>query len=228
MSFLVFRHHVANLLDGFSVGEKTLLGLTLRSRKMSPKETENKLGGFYVDLYYKGIASDDDEKLEVTSYDGEFTNAPLETIPILRKLKDEFGGYIDENGELRFPPNLYGGAIGTGAGGFSQPTSGSDRRTRNPLYGQKTWPLFHSVYTRAYSRRKIPADILKKIGTIVKNPPGMKPFLTPKGRDWLFEMPAIRGKGDSVEIVERYKLSPPGGWPPHVPLLYSGGMGFDS
>lgn len=221
---LIQPWHCDTIGEAFSVGEPSLFGLPYRDRQFGIWNQDTKLQGYQIGLRYEGITSEMPEDVETWDYDGEFTKENIDSFPKLQILKDDWGAYIDDAGHVKFAPKLSKEqkANQKGAGGFSKGNEeGED--DDNPMFGQDSYPLFHAVYARTYIKRSFPFGIFAKIGRIYKDPPGAQE--TPEGREWLFDIPRIRGRGNVVEVTEFYKLSPPGGWPPHITILYQGNFG---
>lgn len=209
------------LEEAFTVGEANLVGLPQIGRRFGHYSDKTKDQGFQIGVEYEGLPSMYDEDQETFDYAGDFSKESIDSFPDLQWLKDEFAARVDENGHIAFPEKLPASAGGgAGAGGFAQGADNAKER-QNPMHGKKDWPLFGCLYSRTYVRRKFPRHILRKIGNIISHPASI---YTPDGRDWLFLMPGIRGRGNVVQITEKILLSPPGGWPPHIKHLYQASL----
>lgn len=202
------------LAECFSVGDRTMLGLTEKTRSLGVWDPTTILNGFQVGITYEGIDTTFPEKdSETFDLDAEFSEQPIEKFHDLDMLIEKYGATITDIGgekKLEFPEFMPTGK-GAGKTGFGKGVESSDERNR--LFGQKSFPQYESVWVHTYMRRRIPRDLLERVGRVVNRPPGNPP--TPKDRDWFIMAPVVQiFKGqEGCRIVDKYKLSPPGGWP---------------
>ncbi len=202
------------LEECFTVGGPSPLGLAEKSRSFGVWDPDSINGGFQVGITYEGLDTEFPEKdSETFDLDDEFSEQPIEKFHDLEMLQEKYGAEmqdIDGEKKLIFPPSMPSGQS-SGGGGFGKGEEASGEK--NKLFGQKTFPQYESVWVHTYSRKSMPRDLLSRVGRVVTKPPGNPP--TPKDRDWFIMAPVVQVfKGQrGVRIVDKYKLSPPGGWP---------------
>ncbi len=201
-----------------TVGDETVLGgIPEKTRQWNLLHHEN--FGWSVTIKYEGIEADGDE--DDDEFTWEFTPAiaeqPIETHPLIEKLKERFGGTVGDDGRVTFPALLPETAESSGL------TDNGEAGTKNPMAGWTSYMQTGGVFTRSYVRLRVPRGLAKKANTVVANLPGDFKDLTPKGRNWMVLMPKIskrgRGRNAAVQISERWMLSPLGGWPPPEVLI---------
>ncbi|MHA1543916.1 MAG: hypothetical protein ACTSU8_02145 [Alphaproteobacteria bacterium] len=217
--------HVDTLAEAFTVGDSSLLGIPYKDRKFGIWDSETIENGYQIGLTYEGASADtpDGENNATYAWSTSESKQSIDIFPKIDLLKETFGAFIDSEGHVKFPQQLGSDFEGAGAGGFAKGGRGEAGSTNNPMFNQESWPLFMSIFTRTYTKKSYQNNLLKQVGKIFQDPPG--PFnLAIDGRDWVFKTPNVQQKGNVVSITEKYQLGPPGGWPPHIELLYQGGI----
>lgn len=199
----------------FVVGDATMKGLPESRRDFGVWDPDLADAGYQIGLTYQGPDPDvPDEDTETFDLETEEASQPIETHHNLNEIMEKWGGRLEEtDGEQKvvFDKELL--SSGFGEGGFVGPPAPTDFET-NPYFGRKTYDLYGSIWTHTYVRRSIPSDLLSRVRSVVKSPPGNPP--TPDGREWAIASPqmTVYPGGSGVRITDRYKLSPPNGWPP--------------
>jgi len=216
---LIQPWHVDTVDEAFTVGDPFLGGVPRKDMRFGIWDNDMVQNGYQVGIKYEGLAAEDPTEESTTySWTSNRTKVSIDTYPKLDLLKKNFGAFVDDEGHVKFPVNVPEGATVGGAGGFALGSTNVEGGN-NIMFGQEAWPLFGSIFTRTYARLKYSNQLLKLVGKIFEDPPG--PFnLAIPDRDWLFVEPHIQAKGNAVTVTERYELGPPGGWPPHITLLY--------
>jgi len=218
---LIQPFHVDTLQEAFTVGDPFLEGIPRKDMRFGIWDQEMVKNGYQVGIKYEGLTEDPDEDSTTYTWSSNRTRVSIDTFPKIDLLKANFGAFIDAEGHVKFPVNVPGGG-GAGAGGFARGAE-NIQGGNNIMFGQESWPLFGSIFTRTFARLNYSNQLLKLVGKIFEDPPG--PFdLSIPDRDWLFVEPHIQAKGNAVTVTERYELGPPGGWPPHITLLYRGSI----
>lgn len=207
--------HCDTLEECFRVGEKWLVGVPQVSRNFGTWDATI-VAGFQIGVNYVGPDPEVSENLETFDLDGDTSTENMETHWNLDALLKKWGGRIVQDGDeekvvfLKELPDSSGSPTGFQIAG---PPS---KWKTNPMFGKKTYELYGAIWTHTYVRKRMPPDLLSRIGKIVKRPPGNPP--TPEGRDWAILAPdvTVYKNGTGVRISDYYKLSPPGGWPPEL------------
>lgn len=206
---------VPNFEDAFTVGDPFILTAVPQVDRefgvWDPDFTDN---GYQVGIRYEGIEpGTGQEREESWEYDGEWKEEPIEKHWNIDVLKRDYGAYFDANQNLKFPEFLPkdSQSVAAAAQGFGQGLD-SDKDVVNPLLGHKTYPLYLAVYSRTYVLENFPNEVVAAVGSILDAPRGLV-GATPEGRNWLFMPPRVAKRGNAIEVTERLKMSPPGGWP---------------
>jgi len=214
---------VPTLEETLTIGDDNFLGVPQKDRQFGVWDDDLTDSGFQVGIRYEGVSQGEpnEERMKPSwTLEGSESEERIETHPKLAELREKYGGYIDESANLVFPVELPEKL--KKEFGFTPDTPAED--LRNPLFGQKTYPLFQAVYTLTYIKTRFDGRILENIGKVYKSPPGINlggrlnfnqpppDNMTLEGRDWIMKSPTIRGRGNVIEISEMYWLSPPGGW----------------
>ncbi len=167
---------------------------------------------------YEGAVPNYEFSDEETTFELEvtFETEAIETHPKFSMLKKKYGWNPVKRSFAEIAP------VAVGSRPLSAP--GQKVATKSPLYGTDSWYVVGALFSKTYSRHKIPSHVLKGIGTIVAKPPGTTKFPLPAGakkRNWLKLTPRISVRGDLVQITERWQMSGPRGW---VKDVYSAGQ----
>ena len=187
--------YVDTLVEALTVTPDFGISLPVVNRQF--RETEN--GGFEVNLTFEGLEDDPSDDQTEFELDVSMQDDPIQTHRSFANLKALYGWDVAEE---RFPekdPN-------------QQPS---------PAYGVESYLAVGAVFRITTTRRTIPGDVLKGVGTIIATPPGIAQFQIPNAdgkRNWLKSAPKIKRKGNAVNITEEYLLSGPKGW---LPTIYS-------
>jgi len=205
---------IPDLESAFSIGEPYVLEeIPMIDRSFGVWDSNFTQNGYQIGIRYEGIAPGGPEEREGSwEYDGEWKEEPIEKHWNMPLFKKEYGAYFDEAGKLRVPEFLPKGSQAPAAAGQGFGLgSDADEDIVNPLLGHETYPLYLAVYSRTYLRRSFPVSVVAAVGSIIDTPEGI--LGTPEGRNWLFTPPRISKRGNAIEVTERLKMSPPGGWP---------------
>lgn len=132
----------------------------------------------------------------------------IELHPKIVELREKYGGYIDSNGDTKWPP-FYTPIDGSGLS--------SGKPKRNPLNGVTRYKDTSMTFRHTYYVTNVPRSIYEKAGKQVLNLPAG--FPTPPGpkddegkelkRRWLMQIPAISREGNSYRVVQDYVLLDP-------------------
>jgi len=118
---------------------------------------------------YEDLTEEGNEALDDYNTRGELREINIEEFPDRELLEKEFGAYED-NGELKFPPNLPETATSpTGLPALS--STGQPKDEENPLFNTKTWPVEYETAIWRMVRKKKPAKVMKLAGTVVRKLP---------------------------------------------------------
>lgn len=189
--------------------------LTVGEAPFGLQETDRdwaKLDGF-EDAYQVTITSDGfqegiDEGEVVYDLDPSFSEEPIESHAFFLRLKEKYGGTLDDKGKVQWLEtytDTKGGLTG----------NGPDKTKKNPLFGIATYQALKSVFRMTYAKRDQPHGLLEKAGQVTDTLPGG--YETPEGRDWLWLPAKVSERGNAYSVSEELVLSPPGGkWPPGV------------
>lgn len=210
---ITLTFHVEDELDVFTVGPTNYQGLDESSRSFRHHED----GSVYVDVTYEGFPDSEgdpseEESLAVAKWevDYEFSEEPIEAHPKIEKIKENYGGVV-EDGEITFPEKLPSKVSSeNGLGGVSR-----KKGDRNPLFGQETYPRLTTIVSVTYGVRSLPSDLANRAGQIldnIPNAPNSIARLDTEGRNWFRMPPKVKQRGGTWEITEEYRLSLPDGW----------------
>lgn len=198
---ITIPYHVDRLEEVLTVGLTPPFGLTEQDRKWDDIEGS----GFEVSVTYEGLEDGKDEGNTEYDFDPSFSEEPIESHPLIEELVDRYDGQVKDN-KVTFPSTIPDDSGGLGGG------DGGERS--NPLAGLTTFLSLRSVFRMTYTRKKLPKNLLRDIGTIKSGLPNS--FPTPAGRDWIVMAPKVSERGNAFQITEEWMMSPPGGWPENV------------
>lgn len=184
---------VYSLAEVFTVGEPTLLGFPEDDRDFTERELP---GTYQVTITYAGLQNDTPPEKDSWNGDISLREEPIETMPGLAALAKKYGGSAGADGKVTWPQYITSGS------GTSQ-----ERQVTNPMFGATTYPEIQGEVTREYARKTIPADLLSRIGAVLKTLPGSSGIKTPKGFVWITQTPSFATHGDAWSIRERYRLT---------------------
>lgn len=198
---------------------RTLEGLGL-SRYTAKERPSSK--GFDIVAVYEGLSGggdgqgpgeDENGDWEV---DSEFSEEPIKSHHLIALIKERYQG-VEEDGEIKFPEFLPGRTFGDGRGTAGRGRTYQKQGVRNPAYGLETYFQTGAIVRRTRIMFDLPEDFFRRINRVIDRPP--IPALA--GVDWgdrnfLTLVPRPRRRGNAIEMVEEWKLSAPGGWPPVV------------
>jgi len=186
-----------------TVGGSPAFGLPETGRQVNQLEDAS----YQVTITYEG-AEDEPADEDTYEFDSSFREEPIESHPQIARIKKRYGGTVGDDGRITFPETLPRAASeGTGLSGAER-----NAEERNPLFGQTTYLVLHAVFRRTFLKRRVPPDLLNRVGTTCEKLPGGLP--TPGGRNWLVMPPRVARRGNVYEISEEWMLSKPGEkWP---------------
>lgn len=196
--------HADDLSEFLSYGASNPFGLPEVKRGIKRLET----GGYQITVTFEGIDPDEDPEGEGTyELDSSFREEPIEAFPGIETIKRDYGGYEVE-GKIKFPSTIPAGS----SSGSGLVAKNKGENAPNPYYGMTTYRVMHAIFRHTYIRKTIPSSIFDRAGTTANSLPGG--FPTPSGRNWLYQPPKMRRRGDVFEISEELMLSKPGAvWP---------------
>ena len=203
------------------------LGITLPlvSRTFSQSEggpESSGEAGYEVTLHYEGAEADfkNSDTQTTFEFDATMTEEPIQSHPSFDKIAKKYDWRTQEKAFGELMP----ATTNTGSALSKDTTPGG----KNPLYGCESYLGVGATFRKTYASTRIPAGILKGIGTIISAPPGVGQFYVPatgSKRNWLKLAPKVRRRGSAVEITEEWMLSGPAGWNKDI---YSGDQLNDS
>ncbi len=203
--------HADTLEEARSCGVTVHAGLPLVNRTISPGRAKWQ---HLVTLHYEGQSVDggappDPEVNETAEGEVIFVQEPIETHPHLQDLLKRFGGSITPEGKVKWQPTVKASQTQTFRTGKAAPNT-------NPMYGRSTYAVAGCEVLHTYVRSRLPADVMEKLNQIIPDLPSSIPSngrpSTPKGRNWMIMAPRWISRGNVVQIFQRYRLSPPGGF----------------
>lgn len=216
-------YHAETRAECYKVGDKTFMGMPEIGRDIQAQNMGSDGAPFVVTVQYQGYSNEDggspetEKDTENWSCDFDFSEEPLQSHPNWENIKKTYGGVVDDQGDVTFPPKLPNGSSAAKSGlGAANIITSSDR---NPLYGQKTYLKLRARVSRSWSSRTLPKELLLNVGRIVNEIPDAPTALTELdigGRDWLSTPPKIKQNGDVWGLTQEWLLSDFGGWPEEV------------
>lgn len=196
---------------------------TLRQTDKTEPWTGNPANGYLIDATYRGLDEGEDpevyDRFQIT---GGWREEPIEAFPLRGVLVKYFGAYVEKD-KLLFPeqrPKIqasgpafgsFGSAFGGVASasisltsGISQANASSNEDDRNPLFGVRTYPVYYDVATHSYVRKRVPADVTRRAGTVVERLPAGFEY-DGDAKAWLYDAPDRQKEGTAWRITERAK-----------------------
>jgi hypothetical protein len=204
--------HADTLEEARSVGAASIGGVPLVGRSFG---AGNDPQAYAVVVTYEGKAPDGQPTgvgvEETVEGEALFIQEPIELHPNLESVMERFGGSRGQDGRVKFDDTLgKGKGVGTG---FSL---GGKRSQVNPMAGRTTFAVAGCEVLHSYVRETLPSDIFADLNQILDNLPSSLPSnarpQTPRGRNWMKMAPRWIARGNVVQIFDRYRLSPPGGF----------------
>lgn len=196
----------------------TFLGLR-RSRNAPALAPQRQAGSYDLTISYEGYVPDADPEDNPESKSWrvtpEWSEEPIESNVAYEQIKQMFGGFLDGEDRLKFPeyielPNTVGGPSPFRKG----------KKIKNPMFGRETFFQTGSIVELTEIVRSVPVDLVRNVNRIRKTLPIEDLRHVDWGdRDWFEMQPDVQSKGDVVELVRRWKMSAPGGWPPAYLLV---------
>jgi hypothetical protein len=131
---LTIPHFVTTEDECFTVGAKTYRTFPLTGRNFSPYDDS----GWQVNLTYEGLDDAAATLSEVWEWDPSYNEEPLEACPWFLSIKGKYGGWIDDEGEVRFPEKMPSKTKKTKAQKQTDAVEASRAalRAQNPLYNR--------------------------------------------------------------------------------------------
>lgn len=180
------------------------------------------LSQWIVDATFSGLVSGDagltPEDQDQYLITGEWREEPIEAFPDRALLVREFGAFV-EDGKLKFPEKMpqstsataAAGALGFAAGfavglatqAFSG-NGGDAQEEDNPLFGVTTYPVYYEVAERSYVRARVPAEVRRRIGTVLEDLPSGFEY-DGEAKAWFVDAPTTQKVGNAWRIVERFR-----------------------
>lgn len=164
---------------------------------------------------YEGMLSSGATASDVVEcgFEPEFGERSLLLHPDWYNLQKKYGGYVDQGtGRIIWPEWMP-------SAGYNDGLSGTLIRSwkSNPLYGRQTYlDLTGGTWVYPYVTSGPIEWACNRVGDVFKQ--GAVPGGAPKfsNRDYLKCAPEFKKRGGVYHVVERYKLSDVGGWPPNI------------
>lgn len=166
--------------------------------------SQDEAAEFIIEAKYEGFPGDGGptDKAEADfSFDGSMEKERIETHPNFLTLRAKFGWNEEDRMFPEMAPESAEDDGLTGENGASDPQ-------RSPVAAVDSWLVLGGEYTVSYVSRFIPSGIFLGVGTIVKNPPGLRSFRLNLGkRKFLKLSPRVSRKGNAIQITLRYQMS---------------------
>lgn len=205
--------HADTIDEARSVGVASIGGVPLVGRSFQPG---NDPQAYAVTVSYEGKAPDGQPTgvgvEETVEGEALFIQEPIELHPRLEALLERFGGFRDTDGRVKFADTV----PSKGSGGGSGLSRGAKSSATNPMAGRTTFAVAGCEVLHSYVRETLPSDIFADLNQILDNLPSSLPSnarpVTPRGRNWMKMAPRWVARGNVVQIFDRYRLSPPGGF----------------
>lgn len=166
---------------------------------------ENEAGtdaGFHVTLSYEGHPAPDSADGESFEVEGATSDDPIESHWNYEVLLNNYKGKEDsQTGRAKWPRKL---------------TDGNGQSARNKMHGVESWANPGMIWNHNYTKPRLPASLIRELGTISNSVPGNPPELS-AGRQWLCLRIRGRERGNIWQIQQSWQLSGPYG---AVPEMY--------
>lgn len=214
-------YRVETLEEAYFIGEGEFEGLHEKPGGRSWNRASN--GDYIVSVTYEGLVLDTGlEYFEVITSKSE---EPLESHPYLQQLKEKFGGYLDEEGKIKFPEFMPAGADLRQAFqqlGLRGPAPTGESTEANPMFGWDSYLVKGSIVEHRFTTTEFPQDLYDRDGDIIEEVPADY-IQTPPETNWLIDVGNVRevvriGGNSTGEIIfeanVHYLRSRKGGWPP--------------
>lgn len=221
---LSIDYKAGSFTEALTIGEIDFEGLHQKPGGRTWKRDSQ--GAWIVSVTYEGLVGE--AGLETFELMTTRAEEPVETHHYLQELKDQYGGYLDSEGKLKFPEFLPDGP-GTidPVLGLVGPGRNGQASDPNPMFGFDAFFSKGLVVEHRFTTTDDPQPYVDADDTIVEEVPC--PWIaTPPGKNWLRQLESVRelvriggdrANGLVFEITVRYLLSRPGGWPPTKFLL---------
>lgn len=218
------EYRADNFGEVLTVGAGSFEGLW--EKKGGRSWTRRGDGKWIVTVVYEGLAAGTvgQESFRVMSMRSE---EPIETHPFIQEIKDKYGGWLDEEGKVKFsefiPESAGNNSPEIGLVGPPRPGTAIER---NPMYGFDAYFVKSIVLEHRFTTDQAPTEYTENDDIIVDSTPNTW-IQVPPDRNWLRQLEDVNevrtiGGDDSgvvYEVSVRYLLSRPGGWPPTKYLL---------
>lgn len=195
----------------WTIGDAQIHSLPSAGRSFAHDDAHD---GWFVTIRYEGVSdkgegpeSSDDEEV----WEGElaFTQEPIEKHPDIATLKKTYGGIVGPDKKILWPETI-------------PPKAGSSRSepTKNPMFGVTDFISIGGDITHSYVvERSAFTDPLDGVGRIIASLPHGANIATPPEHEWMVLTPKFSRRGNVVQVTDRYRLSPRGGFPPDIYAL---------
>lgn len=159
------------------------------------------MAGFIVSITFEGFEDGRDDGKVAIDFDPSFGEEPIESHPAFLRLKDTYGGTVDDKGKVKWDEELKN---------VNDPLAGRQNEdTKNPMFGISTYLALKTVFRKTYTVRELPDNLLEEYGELTDEL--SEDFPTPSGRNWLLLPPKISKRGNVFQVTEERMLSPIGG-----------------
>ena len=181
------------------------------------RQTQTGKGGFRTMGTFEGVVGNGKDvtfKDRTNSIDYAFkpgfSQVSILRHPRFRQLQKDYNGFIDQDGQVYFPPTISGNTGSRGLGG-----DGGSSEKSNPMFDQTEFNRMEGTYSFRYASFSPGSEA--HVGKIFSTGglPGRPPNIG-EGRNWLGAPTDSARRGPVFDIIENYWLSGEGGWP--VPI----------
>lgn len=156
-------------------------------------------GRYLVNTVYEGVLDEQQaEEAEQYELSSEYREAKIETFPDREILRNEYGA-VEEDGRLVFPPTIKPPKSG-GSGLGNKKTS----EVPNPFFNLTTYPVEYAVANWTILRKRVPAELERKVGTVVGSIPSDFDY-NGNAKSWLVRPLQRRKVGNMWEINVQFQ-----------------------
>ncbi|MGE3748694.1 MAG: hypothetical protein AB7I98_03915 [Verrucomicrobiales bacterium] len=188
---------------------RLVLGVPEKSRTW--EQARN--GSWYLTVHHEGLPPGAKPE-HVFRLTPSIREKPLTSHVMWAALKKEYGGRVDAQGKITFPP-LIGEIPGSRKRGLSGKKSKKvSAGVTNPLYNLETYLEAGAEWSHTFPVASITPALMDSMFKVVERVPGGLP--TPKGRNWKIFLGGIENKTNCWLVTVTYRLSDLGGWPPDI------------
>jgi hypothetical protein len=142
----------------------------------------------------------------------EFSEEPVESHFLFDRIMEYYSGYLDGEGRAKFPETLEVPNRNAGPSKFRQ-----EKQIKNPMFGVESYFQTGCIVRLTTVEPSVPRDVFRFADRVLTKLPITDLAGVDWGnRNWLEMQPQPRKRGNAVELVREFKMSPPGGWPKYI------------